>query len=120
MRNVLVAFLSTAVIVAGAAGFFIYEMFFSTGRLPEGELIGESMSPDGTYLIKVYRTNGGATVSYAIRAELHFLKQNRKPKNIYWNYREDDADIVWHGDGKVEINGHVLNLPHDVYDFRRN
>ena len=88
-------------------------------RLPEGELISEVQSPNGTYTVKAYLTNGGATTPYAIRGELNFNTVNKKPKNIYWNYREDKAIIEWIDDDTVLINGHELDLPNEKFDFRR-
>ncbi|WP_420802172.1 DUF5412 family protein [Solibacillus daqui] len=32
---------------------------------------------------------------YAVRGELNFNKENKKPKNIYWNYHEEKANIKW-------------------------
>ena len=54
------------------------------GRLPEGEYIAEATSLTGQYTVKAYVTNGGATTSYAVRGELNFNQEKRKPKNIYW------------------------------------
>lgn len=98
----------------------VYWAFFSMSRLPKGELISELQSPNGTYTIKAYRTNGGATTSYAIRGELNFNKVNRFSKNIYWNYREGEANIQWVDDDTVIINGHELDVPDKKFDFRRN
>ncbi len=97
--------------------FSIYWAFFSMARLPKGEFLLESKSPNNNYTIKAYLVNGGATTSYAIRAEL--IRNNRNPKNIYWNYREENAVIKWLSDDVIEINGHILSLPNDKYDFRR-
>lgn len=97
----------------------VYWAFFSMSRLPKGELITEVKSPNGTYTVKAYQTNGGATVSYAIRGELNFNTVNKKTKNIYWNYREDKATIEWIDDGTVIINGHELDVPREKFDFRR-
>lgn len=90
------------------------------GRLPKGSLISEVQSPNGTYAIKAYITNGGATTSYAIRGELIYNNIKKKPKNIYWNYREDKAIIEWVDDDTVIINGHELDVPNEKFDFRRN
>ncbi|MTV47362.1 hypothetical protein GJ688_00015 [Heliobacillus mobilis] len=97
----------------------VYWFFFSMDSLPTGELINEVTSPGGNYTVKGYRSDGGATTSYAIRGELVFNKQKRAPKNIYWNYREDQANIIWLDDDTVVINGHELNVPNDRFDFRR-
>lgn len=89
-------------------------------RLPKGELIEEVESPSGQYTIKAYRTNGGATVSYAIRGELNYNLSKKKPKNIYWNYREEYADIEWVDNDTVIINEHRIDVTKDRYDFRRD
>ncbi len=89
-------------------------------RLPKGELITHVSSPHETYTIKASRTNGGATTTYAIRRELNFNNSRKKPKNIYWNYREEDAIIKWFDDNTVIINGIKLNVPYEKFHFRRN
>lgn len=61
--------------------------------------------------------NGGATTSYAIRGE---AVTDRGVKNIYWQYDETRADVRWLSDEVVSINGVVLNIYEDVYDYRRN
>lgn len=99
-------------------GYGIYRTFFDMSRLPEGKYLTESTSPDGAYTLKAYLSDGGATTGYAVRGELVFNKGN-KEKNIYWNYKESSADIHWQGKDTVEINGHSLHVPNDVYDFRR-
>ena len=97
----------------------VYWAFFSMDRLPTGEKIAEKQSPDGTYTFKAYVTNGGATTSFAVRGELVFNhREYFKTKNVYWNYREDTAKIVWKDNDTVIINGHTLNVPEDTYDFR--
>lgn len=88
--------------------------------LPKGELISQVKSPDGTYTMKAYRTNGGATVSYAIRGELNYNNIDKKPKNIYWNYKEDKAIIEWIDEDTVVINRHELDVLKDRFDFRNN
>lgn len=88
--------------------------------LPKGNLIKESKSPLGTYGVKLYRVDGGATVADSIRGELIFNKSKKKSKNIYWNYREEKGDIIWEDDSIVIINGIKLELPNGYYDFRRN
>lgn len=99
-------------------GYGIYWAFFDMSHLPTGEFLTEEVSPDGSYTLKVYVTNGGATVSYAVRGELIFNNQNKKPKNIYWNYREENAVIEWVDDQTVIINGHSLKVPNETFDFR--
>lgn len=87
-------------------------------RLPTGDYLTEETSPDGNYTIKAYLTNGGATTSFAIRGELVFNNRKNKVKNIYWNYREETANIEWIDNDTVVINGKTLNVPNDKFDFR--
>lgn len=99
-------------------GIFLYTFFVSMESLPKGEFLVEESSPDGKFTLKAYVTNGGATTSYAVRGELVFNEKNGKTKNIYWNYREEDAEISWVDNDTVIINNHTLNVPKEKYDFR--
>lgn len=60
-----------------------------------------------------------ATVSYAVRGKVVYHKKKDKRKNIYWQYREDQAEIVWIDDHKVSIKGIELDVRNDVYDWRK-
>ncbi|GAA0121240.1 MAG: hypothetical protein KID00_06945 [Clostridium argentinense] len=60
-------------------GYIIYHLFFSLNNLPEGVFLNEFKSPKGTYTVRAYICNGGATVDYAIRAEL--IENNKKKFN---------------------------------------
>jgi len=112
--------LITFIVVIAFLSYGVYWTFFDMSRLPKGELISEVVSPNGTYTVKAYLSSGGATTSFAIRGELNHNTVNRKPENIYWNYREEEAIIEWVDDTTVIINGHKLNVLYDRYDFRRN
>ncbi|WP_412897773.1 DUF5412 domain-containing protein [Bacillus sp. 1P02SD] len=116
-KALMYAFIGIALFL-GVIGYGVYWAFFDMNRLPTGEYLTEETSPDGTYTLKAYLTDGGATVSYSIRGELVLNKQNKKTKNIYWNYREETADIEWIDNDTVVINGHTLNVPKDKFDFR--
>jgi hypothetical protein len=113
-------FLVFSIVFVSFIGYGVYWAFFDMNRLPTGEFLTEEVSPDGTYTLKAYITDGGATTSYSIRGELVLNKQNNKTKNIYWNYREESAVIEWLDDDTVVINGHTLNVPNDKFDFRRH
>jgi hypothetical protein len=115
LRKIVIVIL---IVIAFFSG-IIYWAFYDTNRLPAGDMITEVVSPNGDYTLKAYRVNGGATVSYSIRGELNYNASNKKPKNIYWNYREDEAKVEWIDDNTVVINGHSLNVLKDVYDWRR-
>lgn len=99
-------------------GIFLYTFFVSMESLPKGEFLGEESSPYGKFTLKAYVINGGATTSYAVRGELVFNEKNGKTKNIYWNYREGEAEISWVDNDTVIINNHTLNVPNEKYDFR--
>ncbi|WP_226037701.1 DUF5412 domain-containing protein [Aquibacillus saliphilus] len=107
-----------AILTTGLIGYGIYWAFFDMERLPTGRFLTEEISPDGKYTIKAYVANSGATTSYSIRGELVFNERNNKTKNVYWNYRENTANIKWVDNDTVRINGHELNLPNDKFDFR--
>ncbi|MRX73802.1 hypothetical protein GJU40_16795 [Bacillus lacus] len=117
-RKALKILLIVSLVVIGLIGYGVYWAFFNMNRLPTGEYLTEETSPDGTYTLKAYLTNGGATTSYAVRGELVFNNRNGKTKNIYWNYREETANIEWEGNDTVVINGHTLNVPKEKFDFR--
>jgi len=105
-------------LIIGLLGYGIYWAFFDMNRLPKGDLISEVDSPDRTYTIKAYVSSGGATVGPAVRGELNFNKEKRDPKNIYWNYHEDNANINWIDEDTVIINEKELTVPDETFDFR--
>ena len=109
----------TILLVMGAIGYGVYWAFFDMNRLPTGELLTKETSPDGKFTFKAYVINGGATSPYSIRGELTFNEQSDKTKNVYWNYREDQAVINWVDNDTVTINGHILDMPKETFDFRR-
>ncbi|MGD7043027.1 DUF5412 domain-containing protein [Jeotgalibacillus proteolyticus] len=112
------AIMLTGIIFISLAGNGIYWAFFDMARLPEGEFLTEETSPDGLYTLKAYVTNGGATTSYAVRGELVFNNNENKTKNIYWNYREETAQIRWTDKNTVVINGETLDVPGEIFDYR--
>lgn len=117
MKEIFILFL--VIILLAAYGIYHFAFSMSINALPKGDLISESESPGGEYTIKAYLTNGGATTSYGIRGELNFNNSRKKAKNIYWNYREDEAIIIWIDDDTVMINGIELKVPNEKFDWRR-
>ncbi len=88
-------------------------------KLPKGEYLSQSTSPNGTYTIRTYLSDkGGATVANAVRGELILNNKNKKPRNIYWDYRINVSVITWESDETVIINGHKISLPNGKYDWR--
>jgi len=45
---------------------------------------------------------------------------DKKPKIIYFKYKEENASIQWIDDSTVIINNVQLNLPNDKYVKRPN
>ena len=88
-------------------------------NLPEGEWMDSVTSPDGTYQIRAYLVNGGATVAWAVRCEVVTISTG-KARNLYWEYRCNTAEIRWVDEVTVEINGIQLDVRKDSYDWRNN
>lgn len=116
MKKIVCVFIAIMVGISG----LIYWSFFDISRLPKGQLISEVESPNGLYTIKAYLSDGGATTSYAILGELNYNNEKRKPKNIYWNYKEKTVNIEWINDNTIMINGHRLNVLFQTFDFRHS
>ena len=93
MKEFLKVAITIAVCWIAILGYIFYWAFVDMERLPTGEYLSEQVSPDGTYTVKAYLTNGGATTSFAVRAELVYNQKNLKPRTIYWNYREETAQL---------------------------
>nr|WP_232337096.1 DUF5412 domain-containing protein [Lysinibacillus timonensis] len=116
-KKILTVVLLWFLVFAGIIGYGVYWLFFDWSRFKD-ELINQSTSPNGTYTINAYLSNGGATVSYTVLGELVFNKENKRPKKIYWQNREQNATIEWLDDNTVMINNIQLELPHESYDYR--
>jgi len=116
-KKVLLMILIWLLFFAGIIGYSIYWLFFDWSRFKQ-ELVAESTSPNGTYTVKAYVSNGGATTSFTVLGELVFNKEHKKSKKIYWQYRENEAHIYWNDDDTVNINGVTLDVPDETYDYR--
>ena len=119
LNRLLKVFIIGSLLIVGLVGYGVYWAFFDMNRLPTGEYLIEETSPNGKYTLKAYVTNGGANTSYSVRGELVFNDKDNKTKNIYWNYREESANISWTDNNTVIINGHTLDVRKDKFDFRR-
>ncbi|WP_176344220.1 DUF5412 family protein [Priestia aryabhattai] len=99
---------------------FIWWFLFAPSYLqfvPKGEYLSQSTSPRGDYIVKIYRSNGGATTPFAIRGELiDTNKTFNKRKNIYWNYPQETAKVKWINNETIEISGHTLNVKKDTFN----
>ena len=116
-RKVLIVLSVWFLFIVSIIGYGVYWLFFDWSRFKQ-ELIAESTSPDGTYTVNAYVSDGGATTSYTVLGVLVFNKENKKSKKIYWQYRENEADISWIDDDTVKINGVTLDVPNETYDYR--
>ncbi|MFH5836048.1 DUF5412 domain-containing protein [Proteiniclasticum sp. C24MP] len=116
MRKVITVMLLIVLLLFIGVYYFFYDMSHFSG----GTLIAEEISPDGTYTVRAYLGEHGATVANTVRGELVFNEMGRKPKNIYWNYREEEAVVYWMDGDTVVINGKELTVPFEIYDFRRD
>ena len=110
--SLIISFLSI-----GFVGYVIHWAFFDMNRLPTGEYLTEETSPDGTYTSKTY-VSVTSLSSDAVRGELVFNKHDGNTKNIYWNNPESTAKIEWLDNKTVVINGHMLEVSNDKYDWR--
>lgn len=99
----------------------VFSSFFTSFTSPADELIKTSSSPDNAYIIRVYSGdgNGGATVANHIRCNLEDVKEHSF-RDIYYQYRQDDAQIKWIDNHTVDISGKVLDVRKDSYDSRDN
>lgn len=116
-KKIIKVFLIWGLLFAGIIAYGVYWVFFDWNRFKD-ELINQSTSPNGTYTVNAYLSNGGATVSYTVLGELVFNKENKRSKKIYWQYREENAKIEWIDDNTVIINNVQLKLPNETYDYR--
>lgn len=119
-RKILIVLFIICIAFTSLLGYLFYWLFYDLDRIPKGNLIAEETSPNKTYTIKAYTSDAGATTSFSVIAELHFNKLNKKPKIIYFKYKEENASIQWIDDSTVIINNVQLNLPNDKYVKRPN
>lgn len=116
-KKLLKIIISSAIIIGGLAYAFNWA-FFNIQRIKGQEYLTELTSPNGTYTVTAYLNNGGATTSYAVLGTLE-NNENGKVKNIYWEYRCEEAEMEWLNDETIKINGIVLNVKNETYDFRK-
>ncbi|ARU60080.1 hypothetical protein CBW65_02680 [Tumebacillus avium] len=117
-RKFLLGCMTFLILVIVSLVFTVYYFFYSMNRLPEGEYLSQTNSPNMTYTIEFYLVNGGATTDFSIRGELVTAETNER-ENIYWEYRREDVKAVWTDEHTVVINGHKLDVRKDKYDWRK-
>ena len=116
-RKKLLIFLLCALAVFALCAYGVYNLFFDIQRIKGQEKIQELTSPDGQYTLLAYLNNDGATTNYAVLCSVK-NNQTGKTKNIYWNYPCWNAEVTWLDGHTVTINGIVLNVGSDTFDYR--
>ena len=96
----------------------VYWAFFDIQHIKGQKFLAESTSPTEKYTITAYLNNGGATTSYAVLCTVKNNKTGKK-KKIYWQYRCENAEIIWKDYETAVINGIELNVNKEIYDYRR-
>ncbi len=94
----------------------------SINNLPDGEGLASYDSPDGHYRVSVYLCSGDMS-DFAIRAAVRNNNANflweMFPRNIYWDYHQYEARVLWLNNKMVKINGRVLDIENgDYFDWR--
>ncbi len=107
--------LTLLLLISWAAGTLYYQS--NSIQWIEGqELIGSYPSPNGGYLLNVYLDGGGATVGFSTLGRV-IDQTTGKGKNIYFQYQCWKAEVEWLDETLVSINGIVLNVERDIYDY---
>lgn len=118
MKGCLKRFLIGLGIIVLLLAAFVYRYFFSMRTLPTGEWIRSFDSPAGTYTIDAYLVDPPLSAS-ALRCQVTDHNTG-KSRNIYWSYREWGLEVTWINEYTVDINGKILDVRSDHYDWRRD
>lgn len=94
---------------------FVWYFFIDMSHLPEGVLMATYISPDGERVVNTYLCSGGATTADSVRGEVVY---KGKTRNIYWQYKESYARCQWLSENVIDINGIILNVETETYDWR--
>ena len=95
----------------------VHWAFFNIQRIHWQEMIDETTSADGRYTVTAYLTNGGATTACGVLCGVRDNTTGRERK-IYWQYRCETAQMSWVDGDTIIINGVMLDVPGDTYDYR--
>ena len=112
MKRTLITIILVVAVVAVTISFCVYHLFFCINCIPTGKPIASYTSPEETYTITIYESDR------TIRGELT-INATGKSRNIYVGCKESYPEVCWESEDVVIINTRRLNLPNDVYDWRR-
>lgn len=90
------------------------------GERYKGQLIDQVDSPDGRYTLNIYYKEIHSTVNPSIRCDLHYNKTHKKARTIYNQYPEDEVDVIWLDEHRVQINDKILQVETDIYDWKED
>ncbi|WP_155404492.1 DUF5412 family protein [Priestia aryabhattai] len=115
IRRIIVSFI-TILVFLFAWGCYYLE--YDLNRLPGGELVSSSTSPDGNYTVKAYKSSGGATTNWTIKGVVQ-NNNNSKKRVIYWDEAKS-AHIVWRDKNIVSMNNKKIDIIKGSYDYRHD
>ncbi|MGG1916137.1 DUF5412 family protein [Priestia megaterium] len=115
IRRIIVSFIAILVFLF-AWGYYYLE--YDLNRLPGGELVSSSTSPDGNYTVKAYKSSGGATTNWTIKGVVQ-NNNNSKKRVIYWDEAKS-AHIVWRDKNIVSMNNKKIDIIKGSYDYRHD
>ncbi|WP_394532682.1 hypothetical protein C1N83_27325 (plasmid) [Priestia aryabhattai] len=115
IRRIIVLFIVILVFLF-AWGYYYLE--YDLNRLPGGELVSSSTSPDGNYTVKAYKSSGGATTNWTIKGVVQ-NNNNSKKRVIYWDEAKS-AHIVWRDKNIVSMNNKKIDIIKGSYDYRHD
>lgn len=78
----------------------------------KGELIAESVSPKGTWIVRAYYLNPGAMARAAVRAEV--VGGNWRSREFYFEYTHV-AEMEWESEEVIILNGRRLDVRTDSF-----
>lgn len=87
-------------------------------KLPLGSFQEEYDSPSKMYTVNSYICSSAGITDWAARCEVVNNLSGEK-RNIYWDYKIEVVKIAWVNDNTVSINGHIINVEKEDYDWRK-
>ena len=110
---IFVTFKVIIVIVALIVGILFFFMY----TMPNGgELLYSTSSPSGQYTIDVY-FHYNSLGSDSVRCKAYH-ESGLMERNIYYSYPKETVEIEWISETEVIIDGTVVNIVFDRYDWR--